>query len=170
MNYEKLNENIMLVELSFKEMNELNITYETMTDDSLKTQNALKKILKNISLESSHHTEKVTVEALPTDDGGCFFIFTFIHRKERYRIQAKNDVFLKLKSLDDVLDLLCILKKRNTSLIKKDFFALGGNYYLSIDNSQKEFFSLYQEFGTLTREINQAHLREYGKYLGKINT
>ena len=116
MTFETLNNNVMLVELSGKEMEKFHITYEMLSDNSEKTQLALKLLLWEIHPEKRlSRGEKVVVEAMPTENGGCFFIFTFTYKK-RYKVKRKNTAFIFCAdNLNDFLDFISVIKK-NTEI------------------------------------------------------
>ena len=86
MTFETLNDNVMLVELSGKEMEKLHITYETLNDGSEKTQIALKTLLSKIDTKKRlSKGEKVVVEAMPTETVVAF-LFSHLH------ISRKKDI------------------------------------------------------------------------------
>ena len=87
MTFETLNDNVMLIELSREEMEKLHITYESLNDSNEETQVALKTLLSKIDTEKRlSKDEKVLVEAMPTENGGCFFILTFTYRNKIEKI------------------------------------------------------------------------------------
>ena len=101
--FESLNNNVMLVELSDDEMKTYNITYESLNNQDADTQIAIRKLLDHIDNKNSIKTGgKVVVEALPIDGGGCFFIFTFIQDRRKYKLKrAEPNSFFVLEKLDD---------------------------------------------------------------------
>ena len=118
MTFEVLNDNVMLVELTFEEMKKYHITYETLDCNSQYTQSAVKNILDLIKAGENFNTkDKITVEALPVNDGGCFFIFTFSPKKKvRYKMKKLiNSSVFQAETLDNLLDFVSVLK----NLLKK---------------------------------------------------
>ena len=67
MNFETLNDNVMLIELSREEMEKLHITYESLNDGNENTQTALKTLLSGIN------AEKRNVKRIAEKDGEKFF-------------------------------------------------------------------------------------------------
>ena len=91
--FETLNDNVILLELSHDEMKKFHITYDILNSNNEKTKNVLKALLHNIDTENRFSKgEKVLIEAMPTENGGCFFILTFSNRRKTvYRIKRSNE-------------------------------------------------------------------------------
>ena len=79
--FESITDNVVLVELSATEMKKYNITYEAL-DDNEDTSLAIRNILSLTDSAKRLERGNVIVEAMPTQDGGCFFIFTFSDKKK----------------------------------------------------------------------------------------
>lgn len=171
MTFETLNDNVMLVELSGDEMEKLHITYDSLNNDNEKTQVALKTLLSRFDSEKRlSKGEKVVVEAMPTENGGCFFIFTFVYnKKKRYRVK-RNDMSLVFHSdnLNDFLDFISVAKKniRNEQLCEA--YKLKNNYFLIVPQENEIINHLVQEYGEKTKNVSREWLMEHGENLGKI--
>lgn len=169
MTFETLNNNIMLVELSLEDMKKLQITYENLTNQNYEAKIAIRKLLDQIDRKNHiRNGGKVIVEALPIDGGGCFFIFTFTNIQKRYKLKKNESVsFYLLKSLDDLLDFICVIRKTLKSEKSVVAYTMEKNYYVSIPGDKK-MKMLLSEFGTEVDGVTGDRVLEYGKNLGRI--
>ena len=139
MTFEVLNETTILVELTFEEMKKYHITYETLDSNN----NAIKNILNVIKASDKFNdSEKITIEALPVNDGGCFFILTFTPKKKvRYKMRKlpNNSVF-KTDTLDNLLDFVSALKVKHQKNLKYEIYKMNErmNIPLKLDCVKKE--------------------------------
>ncbi len=171
MTFETLNNNVMLVELSGDEMEKLHITYESLNNSSEITQLALKNLLSRIDVNKRlSKGETVIVEAMPTDNGGCFFIFTFTYdKKRRYKVKKNNvSLIFKTESLNDFLDFISVVKKNTERQQVCEAYELKNNYYLFIPDDNIKLNHLITEYGEKTENICHEWLMEHGKNLGKV--
>lgn len=165
--FESITDNVVLVELSATEMKKYNITYETLNDDE-DTNMAIKNILSLTDSAKKLEKGNVTVEAMPIQDGGCFFIFTFSDKKIRYRVK-KNDcsTIFETNKINDLLDFVSFLKSHPESPKKCDAFKLKNNYYLHFGCLSPLICTFVEEFGKQS-QISYEKLNEYGENLGSI--
>ncbi len=171
MTFETLNDNVMLVELSGEEMEEFHITYESLNESNEKTQKALKSLLHKIDTDNRiSKGEKVLVEAMPTENGGCFFIFTFTQIvKRRYKVKRNNESsILKTDNLDNLLDFISIVNREKFSKQKCEIFRLDSTYFLFIPKANERINAVVCEYGENLKPVNYDSLKEYGKPLGNI--
>ncbi len=171
MTFEALNDNVMLVELSFEEMKRYHITYETLESDNSNTQSAVKSILKVIKVSEKFNTaDKITVEALPIEDGGCFFIFTFSPRKKtRYKVKKNNEqILFATENTDNLLDFAGVLKSICPKNQEHKIFKMDDCFYMQIPVTSKKIHALASEFGSLAN-IDYERLCEFGENLGSIH-
>lgn len=74
----------IIVELSKKEMKELDITYEEMDYSALETRKVIRSVLdtagKALGIEVDF-SRRMLIEAIPEADGGCILSFTLLGRK-----------------------------------------------------------------------------------------
>jgi negative regulator of genetic competence, sporulation and motility len=170
MTFETLNNNVMLVELSGIEMKKFQITYEMLDDNSEETQIAIKSLLSEIKTEKRFSMdEKVVVEALPTENGGCFFIFTFTHKRKRYKVKQNNKPFIfQADNVDDFLDFISAIKRNTQYSHICNAYKVKNNYYLHIPYNNKKITHFAMEYGEKTENICLEWLIEHGKNLGKI--
>ena len=133
--FESLNDNVMLLELSYDEMEKYHITYDTINCDDEKTKNILKSLLYKIDTENRiSKGEKVLVEAMPTEDGGCFFILTFTRkRKTVYRLKRNCvSAIFHTDTIDNMLDFLSAIKNKKITDKKIEAFSMDNGYFLHI--------------------------------------
>lgn len=168
--FESLNNNVMLVELSDDEMKTYNITYESLNNQDADTQIAIRKLLDHIDNKNSIKTSgKVVVEALPIDGGGCFFIFTFMQDRRKYKLKrAEPNSFFALEKLDDLLDLISTLQKTTNNNLHITAYEMERNYFVSIPRENAKVKVVLEEFGRSIDKITKDRVLEYGKIIGKI--
>lgn len=169
MNYETLNENCLLVELTCEEMKQLHITYESLDSNSELCENAVRKILKEISRDKIKPNNKITVEALPTNDGGCFFIFTFSEKKHRYKVKKPcNDIFFYTDNLNGLLDSISSAQRLNGHKAPCRVFKMNDNFYLYLSQNHKHLHPIFKEFGSITNSFSKEMLNEHGVFMGEV--
>lgn len=170
MTFEVLNENVMLVELTHKEMKKYHITYETLDCDSQTTQNAVKNLLEILKVSEKFNTsDKIIVEALPVNDGGCFFIFTFSpKRKIRYKMKKLSDssVF-RADTVDNLLDFVSALKRRHRKNLKYEIYRFENSFYVQVPEQSQKINAIMLEFGQIS-ELKPEKISEYGVSLGSV--
>ena len=167
MNYETLNNNVMLVELTCEDMKNLSLTYDSF-DNKETTSTAVKRILKEIPHKVDTKS-KITVEALPTNDGGCFFIFTFsTTEKQRYKLKTQEPFWYRTENIDNLLDVISLSESFCHLKTESRIFKYDNNYYLSLNPEHKKLFPLMKEFGKLSNIPSNELVSEYGEYLGRV--
>ncbi len=164
MTFEVLNETTLLVELSFEDMKKHNITYENLACDS----SMVKKILKIIKASEHFNTsEKITIEALPIDDG-CFFIVTFSRKKTRYKMRKlTNTAFFKTESIDNLLDFVSVLKTCHQKNLKYEIFKMNNAFYMQIPESNSKVCAVMEEYGQASNASFEK-INEFGENVGSI--
>lgn len=167
MNYETLNNNVMLVELTCEDMKNLSLTYDAFDNKEL-TSTAVKKILKEIP-HKANDKSKITVEALPTNDGGCFFIFTFsTNEKQRYKLKKLEPFWYRTENIDNLLDVISLSEKISGFKSECKIFKYNNYYYLSLNPDHKKLFPLLKEFGNVLNMPSAEVVFEHGEYLGQV--
>lgn len=165
MTFEVLNETTILVELTFEEMKKHNITYET-----LESNNAIKNILNVIKASGTFNTsEKITIEALPVNNGGCFFILTFAPKKKtRYKMKKlnTNSVF-KTDNIDNILDFVSALKEKYQKNLKYEIYKMNNAFYMQIPERNQQLNAVMGEFGQIS-DVAPEKIGEYGILLGSV--
>ncbi|MBR2877274.1 MAG: adaptor protein MecA [Clostridia bacterium] len=185
MKIEAIGDEKILVALSDKDMNELDITYDEMDYSNIETRRVIWTILDEAkrSLGKNIDTDgKILIEVTQSDDGGCIMCFTtmpFTDGKSRKKLIMKKDaepVIFKALDSDAFLDAIKVLEKtpelykefRLFSYCKKLYFIIypkitGGariSYILSdfgdIFFNESELLNRIFEYGTpLKRSIKE---------------
>jgi negative regulator of genetic competence, sporulation and motility len=171
MTFETLNDNVMLIELSKEEMEKLHITYESLNDGNEKTQIALKTLLSRTDAPKRlSKGEKVIVEAMPTENGGCFFILTFTYnKKKRYKVKRNESSFIFCaENINDFLDFISTAKKNADFQQICQAYKFKNNYFLFIPDDSRKLNHLVMEYGEKTENICHEWLKEHGENLGKV--
>jgi negative regulator of genetic competence, sporulation and motility len=114
--------------------------------------------------------EKVIVEAMPTENGGCFFILTFTYnKKKRYKVKRNESSYIfRAENINDFLDFISTAKKNVDSQQICHAYKLKNNYYLYIPDESRELSHLVMEYGEKTENICHEWLKEHGENLGKV--
>ena len=131
---------------------------------------AIKTLLHKIDAKNRlSKGEKVMVEALPTEEGGCFFIFTFTPvSKSKYRLKKKDKFLIfSTRKLDDLLDFVSIVKTERINQ-KCELFNMDKEFFLVIPESNEKLIATVSEYGEIYSNINYVRLKEYGKPMGNI--
>lgn len=169
MNYESLNNDVMLVELTKEEMNKFHITYESLESDNEQTKLVIKEILNEISQNQIKSNSKITVEALPTDSGGCFFIFTFSSKPHRYKVKKTyNYLLFKTNNLNSLLDAISSIQKQSDKKTTCKIFQMNDDFYLHLSPKLQVFYPIFKEFGYLLNSFSKERLYEHGELIGEV--
>ena len=170
MTFEALNDTVMLVELSCEEMKKYHITYENLNYNNKTVQEGVKKLLEVIKASDKYNTDdKITIEALPINNGGCFFIFTFSpKRKTRYKMKkAERSICFKAESVDNLLDFILSVKKIEHKNCNCEIYKMKGDFYIEIPAITQKINAVAREFGQIS-SIRTEHLKEFGEKAGLI--
>ena len=168
--FETLNDNVMLVELSGEEMEHFHITYDLLNNDNENVRFAIKNLLHKIDTKNRlSKGEKVIVEAMPTENGGCFFIFTFTPAsKRKYRLKRKDKFLIfSTEKLDNLLDFISIIKTERVNQ-NCELFNMENEFFIVIPESNEKLMAIVSEYGEIHSNVNYLRLKEYGKYMGNI--
>lgn len=169
--FETLSDNVMLVELSGEEMEKLHITYDLLNNDNKEVKIAIKSLLHKIDAENRFlKGEKVIVEAMPTENGGCFFIFTFTPiSKKKYKLKKKDTSFIfRAENLNNLLDFISAIKKVHGSNQKCEIFNMENEFFMVVPESSEKLLAVVSEYGDIYSNINYMRLNEYGKPMGIV--
>ena len=169
--FETLNDNVMLVELSKEEMEKFHITYDSLDNNNENVKTAIKGIIRKIYTgDRLSKGEKVIVEAMPTDEGGCFFIFTFTTAKKRkYRLRKKDDfVIFCTDNLNNLLDFISVIPKTIKNNQNCEVFNMQNKYFMVIPDFHDNLKPVIYEYGEIYPNIDYARLKEYGNLMGNV--
>ncbi len=179
MKIEAIGEEKILVMLSLKDMNELDITYADMDYSNIETRRVIWTILdeakrhlgKNIDTDG-----KILIEVTESDDGGCIMCFTampFSDNKSKKKLIMKKEVepiLFKAYDADAFLDTLNILKSKDTFFKEFKIFSFKDNLYFVIYpkiSTSSQIAYILSDFGNIYfNEITLlSKITEYGTEL-----
>lgn len=156
----------IIVELSYDDMVELDITYENMDYSNIETRRVIWTILDKARIELKRDIDpsgKLTIETIPLDKGGCVIFFTINDIPE----SIKRDVFKReevyeFDSIDNVIDLFASLKD---SVLLGDLYSDNkGKFRLITPFNEKIITKIkFREYshpcreGKLAAEITKEH-------------
>ncbi len=150
-------ENTICIELTRQDMTELDITYEELDYSNIETRRVLWTLLdeaKHTLGRDIRLTQKMLIEAVPDENGGCRIYFSVADehypksgKKQLVKLSGTKTVCQSV-SIDNIGALAQVLQKHNC-ISKSELYTDGEKYRLIV--SQKPSFA-----GDLT-----AILREY---------
>lgn len=179
MKIEAIGDEKILVALSDKDMDELQITYDEMDYSNIETRRVIWTILDEAkrSLGKPLDTDgKILIEVTPSDDGGCIMCFTSMpsadYKSKKKLVMKKEVEPLIFKTLDEdaFLDSLELLKSATDSyknfhiyLYKKTIYLI---IYPEISKADKIAYIL-SDFGDVLFGETEllSHIFEYGSRL-----
>lgn len=179
MKIEAIGEEKILVALSDKDMNDLEITYDEMDYSNIETRRVIWTILDEAkrSLGKPLDTDgRILIEVTPSDDGGCIMCFTSMpvtdYKSKKKLIMKKDAEPLLFEALDPnaFLDALEILKGASEAYKFFDAFSYNNKLYFIIHpkiTGTEKIAYILSDFGeTYLYEAELlCRIREYGKKL-----
>ncbi len=179
MKIEAIGEEKILVMLSLKDMNELDITYAEMDYSNIETRRVIWTILDEAKrhLGKSLDTDgKILIEVTESDDGGCIMCFTsmpFTDIKSKKKLVMKKDVepiVFKALNNDSFLESFKLLNGKNELFKSFDIYSFKNKLYFIIQpkiSTSTQIAYILSDFGELY--FNESSLlnaiTEYGKPL-----
>lgn len=181
---EQINEKKLLIVLEEKDMNELGLTYESISWSNQKSRDIMAKLLTLAKIETGFSIEnyKLSIETLPQFNG-CIIIFTLMNSNFEEKSPKSNKTYLnktksntmiyKFDSLDDILQIckqLYDLYEPDT--YKSDVYTYQDEYYLVIhpyEEIKKPVYIMLSEYGEILKQnkIFISYLDEYGDVIKK---
>ena len=161
MKIESLNSKTMIVELTKKEMQSYELTYDSLGNDPHACR-AIKEILSQAC--PSHRRGGVLVEALPTDSGGCFFIFTF-RGLPRYKLK-RADWAAQFDGYDDLLDFISALSRGKFGKSELEIYLMSEKLYCLAASPSEALLRVIGEFSSGFGEPDTV--REHGRLLKSL--
>ncbi len=179
MKIEAIGEEKILVALSDKDLNELDITYDEMDYSNIETRRVIWTILDEAkrSLGKPIDTEgKILIEVTPSDDGGCVMCFTTMpatdYKSKKKLIMKKEAEPILFKAMDEnaFLDTLNTLKRNTDAYKSLDLFSFDNSIYFVIYpklTSTERLTYILSDFGDVFFGETQllSRITEYGKKL-----
>jgi hypothetical protein len=139
-------------------MKEYKITYETLNDDNKESQSAIKNLLFSIDKRKViKKGEKVVVDALPIEGGGCFFILTLTPSvKRKYKIKKTDTTNLySLGSMNNLLDFINVFKKFSDKEQKITIYKMNEDYFVTTEGYDLKLNSVLSEFGEIVENFHK---------------
>lgn len=179
MKIEAISDEKILVALSDKDMDELQITYDEMDYSNIETRRVIWTILDEAkrSLGKPLDTDgKILIEVTPGDDGGCIMCFTAMPAgdyKSRKKLVMKKEVeplLFKALNEDAFLDTLKALEGLTASYKSFHIYLYKKNIYIiiypEISKADKITYIL-SDFGEILfgEALLLSHIFEYGEAL-----
>lgn len=116
MNIHLISKNKFIAELSEKDMNELDITYEEMDYSNIETRRVIWTVIDKIRETSGFDIDpsgNLLIEAVADSEGGCVLCFTIPERRKglpsaKAPVLKKNrgSVIYEFESMDSLLDMM----------------------------------------------------------------
>lgn len=169
-------ENTICIELTKNDMVQLDITYEELDYSNIETRRVLWTLLDEARHELGRDirlTQKMLIEAVPDDNGGCSIYFTVNDekcnapgRKQLIKLTGVKTV-CQSSNIDRIGELANVLH-RNGKISKSELYTDGENYRLII--SPKASFvgdinSVVGEFCDICDGFSAAFTAEHWKLL-----
>lgn len=180
MNIHLINKNKFIAELSEKDMNELDITYEEMDYGNIETRRVIWTVIDKIRETSGCEIDpsgNLLIEAVADSEGGCVLCFT-IPEKHRNISAVKTPVLKKNKgcavyefeNMDSLLDMIKTVGSGSLSGNCR-IFRRGGQVRLVMSKlpgqSEKK---IIEEYGTFIGQDDflTSYTAEHWDFSGKI--
>ncbi len=136
-------EDRIIVELSKKEMKELDITYEQMDYSALETRKVIRSVLDAAGKALGRDVDfsrRMMIEAIPEADGGCILSFTLLGRRISYSspsvLKKQSGLMLcSFPSAQELMDCMKALPETDISL-RSILYELEGSYRLILSGAE----------------------------------
>lgn len=180
MKIELQNEDKIVVELTSLDLKTLDITYEDMDYSNIETRRVIWTLLdeaRRVLGKDISTTERMLIEALPSDDGGCVLYFTVLPSsgldRSGKRLVMKKEaepLLLRTGDCDSFIGAVELLKSIENRHKGFSSFYLAGEYYTVVypKLTQSEYFvrSLCEYCDIVEADTMKiSEISEYGKYI-----
>ncbi len=184
MKIELQNEDKIVVELSSHDLKTLDITYEDMDYANIETRRVIWTLLdeaRRVLGKDISTTERMLIEALPSEDGGCVLYFTVLPSVGREpngkRLVMKKEaepMLLYAEDCDGLIEASRELKAMSNRHKGFSSYALDGAYYIIVypKLTQSDFLlRRLCEYCDISDAGNEqlARITEYGKLLSSFS-
>lgn len=156
MDIQHIGSNKFIVGLTKDDMEQLDITYDSMDYSNIETRRVIWTILDRVRQRTGKDVDpsgNLTIEAAPDSSGGCFLMFTVpVSKKNIGTVISKNNStqIFEFENADNLLDMLAVSDFGNT---ERRLFTDGIKFRLELP----------AEKAVSCRRI----LEEYGRFVGK---
>ena len=158
-------ERSVLVELTAEDLKKMNLTYEQIGVDQCGTENAWRKILREIKRYTGrmYSGSEVEIDMLPSKTGGCLLIVTSPFQKAEEMNSAALCFF---EEEDDLLDFLSEFSRGDKDFSFELLRFKSGNFAVLLP-FEKSDEHLFREFGNTVRltGLQLNGLTEYAERL-----
>lgn len=166
----------IMVELTDSDMKSLDITYEDMDYGNIETRRVIWTLLdeaKRVLGRNIDPSERMLIEAMPGENGGCTLLFTVLPfdagtRKKLVMKKSTEPVLMLAENRDALLSAVKLLDNFSAKCGGYEILGQGGESYVLLRPAACDgqfFTTLLCEFGDIIDADEQeiARLREYGK-------
>ncbi len=169
-------ENTICIELTRNDMTELDITYEELDYSNIETRRVLWTLLDEARHELGRDirlTQKMLIEAVPDDNGGCRIYFTVNDENEKCKGDRKyvrlsgTKTVCQSSDIDRVGELAGVLH-RTGGISSSELYTDGTNYRLIISpgaSFKGDMNTLAGEFCEVCNPLSASFTREHWKLL-----
>ena len=172
MNIERIDTARILVLLGEKDLEEYEITFESLTFSEMHSKEVLTDIIRSASEKAGidFRNKKIVIEALKYDKG-CMLLLTLSKKRKIYRVRYYSKTYIfKFDSAESFLSCIKAVYRLKEEKMMSSAFLYNGMYYLVINTSSglKEIYmNTFSEFctGYSRGELYRAFLKEHGKPL-----
>lgn len=167
---QNIGSNKFLVGLSRSDMEQLDITYDSMDYSNIETRRVIWTILDRVRQSTGKDVDpsgNLMIEAAPDSTGGCFLMFTVpVSKKNIGTVISKTNStqIFEFENSDNFLDMLCVLGAEN---LGGRFFTDGTKYRAELSTEKAaSFHRMLEEYGQLvgkdilTSAATHEHWRE----------
>lgn len=156
---EKIDEQRFLIALTNEDMSVLDIKFDRLNWKDEYSQKIIKRLLSKAEAEinSAIEDNEIMIESIPHDNG-CFVLITLVSGKldgrKIYKVKEKEKLYVfEFITLDDFLDAIKFLQRKNSIELKNTLVLFDNKYYLIVYSK-----------GVLSFDI-QSILTEFSKFL-----
>ena len=172
MNIERIDTARILVLLGEKDLEEYEITFESLTFSEMHSKEVLTDIIRSASEKAGidFRNKKIVIEALKYDKG-CMLLLTLSGRRKIYRVRYYSKTYIfQFNSAESFLSCIKAVYRLNGDKFISSAFLYDNRYYLVINTLSglgENYINTFGEFctGTKRGEVYSAFLREHGKPL-----
>lgn len=148
-----------MIALTNEDMSVLDIKFDRLNWKDEYSQKIIKRLLSKAEAEinSAIEDNEIMIESIPHDNG-CFVLITLVSGKldgrKIYKVKEKEKLYVfEFMTLDDFLDAIKFLKRKNSIELKNTLVLFDNKYYLIVYSK-----------GVLSFDI-QSILTEFSKFL-----
>ena len=136
-------DNCILARLSSEELDSFMLTCDELNSSDERAKKVLKIILDEIQAETGNSltlSGGLKIEVLPDCSGGCLVLFMPLHEED-----AETSVY-ETADIDNLLDLILVLRKEKELAEKSELFEKDGLYRLTVCGESKRLSRILNEY------------------------